>query len=136
MTSSNNLDKLFRKCIGKPLEHPSHINFKKHRNLFNKVKRKMKENYYHDLFLKYKYDIKNTWGIIRTIINKTNDKSNTIESFRINDKENNNPADIANGFCNFFTNVGSKLKYQVLYMQFDLPNMCYLPSIYVHYIFH
>ena len=113
MTSSNNLDKLFKKCLGKPLGHPSRTNFKKHRNLFNKVKRKMKANYYHDLFLKYKYDIKKTWGIIRTIINKNNDKSNTIDSFRINGKEISNHADIANGFCDFFTNVGPKLSNQI-----------------------
>jgi len=113
MTSSNNLDKLFKKCLGKPVEHQSHIKFKKHRNLFNKLKRKMKEKYYQELFNKYKHDIEKTRGLIRSIINKTRDKSSTVESFRINDKDTNNPADIAKGFCDFFTNVGSKLSNQI-----------------------
>ena len=39
-----------------------HFIFKKHRNLFNTLKRIMKQNYYRDLFEKYKYDIRKTWG--------------------------------------------------------------------------
>jgi len=73
----------------------------------------MKENYYRDLFVKYKYDMKKTWGIIRTIINKTNDKSNTFNLFRINDKEISNPADIAIASVMFFTNVSPKLSSQI-----------------------
>ena len=103
MKSSNNLDKLYKKCINKSNEHPSRNKFKKHRNLFNTLKRIMKQNYYRDLFDKYKYDIRKTWGIIRTIINKNNDKSNIADSFHINNKEINNPTDIANSFCDYFT---------------------------------
>ena len=73
----------------------------------------MKQNYYRDLFDKYKYDIRKTWGIIQTIINKNNDKSNIADSVRINNKEINNPADIANSFCDYFTNVGPQLSNQI-----------------------
>ena len=113
MKSSNNLDKLYKKCINKSNEHPSRNKFKKHRNLFNTLKRIMKQNYYRDLFDKYKYDIRKTWGIIRTIINKNNDKSNIADSFHINNKEINNPTDIANSFCDYFTNVGPQLSNQI-----------------------
>ena len=53
----------------------------------------MKQNYYRDLLDKYIYVIRKTLGIIRTIINKNNDKSNIADSLN---KEINHPADIEN----------------------------------------
>jgi hypothetical protein len=52
-------------------------------------------------------------GIMREIIKKYHDKSRISDRFQIGNIETNNPTDIANGFCDYFTNVGPKLSGQI-----------------------
>ena len=73
----------------------------------------MKQNYYHDLFAKHCKDIKKTWEIMRSIIKKKNDKTSISDTFKINDQESSNPNEITNGFCNYFTNIGSDLSKKI-----------------------
>ena len=113
MKSSHSLDKLYRKSLTKSKDHPVNAAFRTYRNKFNKLKKIAKQNYYHDLFNKYKTNARKTWEVMRSIINKNNDKSNISDTFKIGNCETQDPSYIANAFCEYFTNVGSNLSAQI-----------------------
>jgi hypothetical protein len=50
---------------------------------------------------------------MRSIINKNNDRSNIIDTFKVGNGETKDPNQIATEFCKYFTNVGSKLSAQI-----------------------
>ena len=107
LTSSLNLDKLYRKATRVKKTSITHQSFIKYRNLFNTLKRKAKRKYYRDMLLEYKNDIRQTWKILKNVLNKTNDKSSISQEFVAdNGTLVCDPKSIGNHFCNFFTNVG------------------------------
>ena len=79
------------------------------RNQFNRIKRIAKETYYKQLLEQYRNNIKKTWGVINTLIGKTNDKTGITDSFNINGQRETCLNAISNGFCNYFTNAGRKI---------------------------
>lgn len=109
MKSSRILNKLYRKCANKPRTHSAYIRYIDYRNTYNTLKRTVRQNYYRDLFDKYKTDIKRTWKLMNSLIGKENDKSTVQNTFKLDNKILNNPKEIADGFCQYFSNVGSKL---------------------------
>ena len=109
LKSSSTLDKLFRRSSGRPTGHPTQIKHKQYINMFNHLKRNMKQNYYRDLLNKYKTDIRKTWSIMKTIISKNNDKSNICYTFNIENTDVMDPSEIANSFCDYFTKIGKQL---------------------------
>ncbi len=58
LKSSDTLDKLYMRKLKYPPEHENHTRYKKYRNLFNTIKRKMKQSHYSTLLETYKSDIK------------------------------------------------------------------------------
>ena len=88
--------------------HSTSNKFIEYRNMYNKLKRKAKEQYFHELLDTYKHDVRKTWSVINNIIGRQNDKSSIPEFFRVNGQDETNPSKIATGFCDFFTNVGTK----------------------------
>ena len=109
LKSSSTLDKLYKRSMNKHRDHPFYAKFKKYRNTYNCLKRTMKQKYYHDLLTKYKRDCRKTWGVLKSLVAKHNDKSNVCNSFLIDGQEISNPTDISNKFCDYFTNVGKLL---------------------------
>ena len=77
-------------------------------NLTIRYKKLYKVHYYNDLFNKYRHDIRNTWKVLNSVIGKQSDKSGISKIFNINDTITADPADIAESFCNFFSDVGPK----------------------------
>ena len=75
MKSAKTLDKMFRKTIKKSPNDPLVTEYKSYRNLLNRVRKKAKQYYYHNLFNRYCNDIRKTWEVMRSIIKKNNDKS-------------------------------------------------------------
>ena len=57
--------------------------------------------------------MRKTWEVMRSIINKNNDKSSITDTFKIGNSETKDPNRIATAFCEYFTNVGSKLSAQI-----------------------
>ena len=104
--SSKTCDKLYKHSIGKARNHPLYVRFLQFRNMYNSLKRKARENYYHNLLSSYRNDIRKTWACINALIGKTNDKSSIPEIFRVNGQNESRPNEIAKGFCDFFANVG------------------------------
>ena len=64
-------------------------------------KKNTKEQYFNDLLGQYKQDIRKTWGVVNTLIGRTNDKTSISEKFKIQNKITNDANYISNEFCNF-----------------------------------
>lgn len=109
MKSSYRLNRLYRKCVNKPKTDDMHTRYIEQRNLYNRLKRIAKKTYYESLFDQYKLDIKKTWKLMNSIIGKTNDKSHIQKVFNENNQIVEGPQNIADGFCRYFSNIGSKL---------------------------
>ena len=68
------------------------------------------KKYYHDLILKYKNDMKRSWGLIKNIIVNRNKKLTHQTKFRIrNDDSTTDKNIISNKFNDFFINAGPTL---------------------------
>ena len=92
--------------LDKPTTHPSYPKYVKYRQIFNKLKRIRKKNYYTEIFYKYKNDIRKTWRTLNSISGRSNDKSSLNDTFIINTNVTKYHTDIANGFCKYFSEVG------------------------------
>ena len=78
-------------------------------NLFNKLKRIAKKNYYTMLFAQNVRNIKHTWQLLHEVLN-TQPKHNILEEvFLIGNRETDNKKEIANGFNTFFANIGTSI---------------------------
>ena len=107
LKSAQKRDKLYKKSQTEK-KHTTNIKFIEYRNMHNKLKRKAKEQYFHELLDNYKHDVRKTWSVINNIIGRQNDKSSIPEFFRVNGQDETDPIINAKGFCDFFTNVGMK----------------------------
>lgn len=84
--------------------------YKNYKNLFEKLRKKAKKKYYSEIISKYKYDSKNTWRIMKEIIGKTKEKSNSLpQVIKVNGKNIYDQNVVAKEFNKFFINVGPNL---------------------------
>ena len=98
--------KLYKKSIGKPKSHAACIRYVTYRNLFNKIKRIAKQQYFCNQLSMFKNDISKTWHILKTLIGKANDKTSFPDMFKVEGKNVTDATLISEGFCKYFTNVG------------------------------
>ena len=108
LNSSRHLDKLHKKQLHKPKLEAQHIKYIEFKNLFNKLKRKSKKQYYTDLLNKFKTDTRKTWKILNTIIRKKTNKATITNKFENNGQIITDPKKIAEDFCTYFSQVGEK----------------------------
>ena len=85
------------------------LNLATYKNHLRKCIRKAKMIYYDQEFLKYKDDMKRTWGLINNIIIRRGSKHNFPKYFNVERALIDDKAVIANKFNNFFTSIGSEL---------------------------
>ena len=82
--------------------------YKTHRNRTDKLRLKAERDYYSNLLEASKSNMKKTWGILKTVINKK--KDSRIQSvFKVNDETISDKKVIAEKFNDFFVNVGPNL---------------------------
>jgi len=106
--SAKTLNKLHKAKLNKDKIHPNFVKYIKYRNMYNNLKRTSKHKYYDDLLHDYKHNVRKTWGVINSLIGRTNDKTSISESFKIDGKIVTDKDNISNEFCSFFTNIGLK----------------------------
>ena len=82
--------------------------YKLYRNKLNHILRITERNYYRDLLVEHKADVKKCWQVIKLIINKRKCKP-ICKEFKCNGTTIKDGQIIANKFNNFFINVGSSL---------------------------
>ena len=101
LTSSLNKNKLYHK----KLKYPSENNINTYKNycrIFNKTRRIAKRIYYENVFDTNKLNIKQTWSVLKNIINRHKKSNNLPTTFQLNDSKLTNTSEIANEFNNFF----------------------------------
>ena len=55
--------------------------------------------------------MKSTWRVLNEIMNRKTQKNRLPSTFKIDNHEISNPKEIANCFCEYFTNIGPNLAY-------------------------
>ena len=101
----NNLYRKFLQCRTKSAEE----RYKVYKNKLTTILRNSEKMYYSTLLDKEKNNIKGTWKILNTIIRKGQHSSPLPDKFMSNGKTVTHKKDIANGFNDFFVNVGPNL---------------------------
>ena len=114
LVSVRKKNKLYKKYMGNPtLQRELH--YKRYKNKLNHLIRNAKKTYYDNKFDRAKGDLKETWRLINEVINtKLSKQSSLPSSFKSNGISITDPFEIANGFCRYFTNIGSSLANRIL----------------------
>ena len=112
LTSSINKSKLFTLKLKKPTEDNIQ-KYKHYNNLYNKLARTMKSLYYRRTLEENKRNSKKTWSILKQALGKLNDKSTYPQTFSINNTPISDKVEIAEGFNNFFSNIGIQTSHNV-----------------------
>ena len=100
-------NKLYKLYISNPSKQ-NLDKYKKYRNNLNSVIRSSKKMYYSKELENVEGNLNATWNVINKLINR--DKThNNIDNLIIENKEITQPAEIAQAFNNFFTNIGPDL---------------------------
>ena len=89
--------------------HREKMNLKAYNNILSRSIIIAKKTFYTNEFYKYKNDIRKTWDTLKSILNKSQVKSNFPKYFLINGKQETDMRQIANHFNKYFTNVGSQV---------------------------
>ena len=84
------------------------VKYKRYKNKLTGILRKVEKDYYNKLLQNHKNDLKLTWATLNELI-KTSLGNVYPEQFQRNGKILTNKLDIANGFNEFFVNVGPSL---------------------------
>ena len=110
--SQKNKEKLYSKKV----KFPSTTNkekFKLYNNFYNKTRRAAKKMYYDNQFSKFIKNSKQTWKVIREIIGHKKQTDHLPEFFRSDGQLISDYLEIANGFNNFFSEIGPKLASEI-----------------------
>ena len=88
-------------------DDPSSVNkYITYRNILKKLLRQSKLTYFTTKCIEYKQNSKKLWQLINHVINKTQRKSQVIESLKVDNLLRYSPKEITTGFCDHFANVG------------------------------
>jgi len=109
LTSIKHKSDLYKKFLKNPSEINNKI-YKQYKNKLSYLLKIAKKNYYDFKFEEANGNLRKTWKLLNEIINRKGKKNSKLPSiFTDGNKDISNPHEIANKFCNFFTNVGSNL---------------------------
>ena len=82
--------------------------YREYRNVLNRIKRREKISYYHELCKRLMNNTKKLWEIVNHTVGKTNDKTCILDKLRIGNVTIDNPVQISNELATYFANVGPK----------------------------
>ena len=82
--------------------------YKQYKNKLTSILKLEEKNFYESQIIDNKNNLRKVWAIIKEVINK-NKSSRISDQFIINDKTETDPIRIAQGFNNYFANIGQSL---------------------------
>jgi len=106
LTSMRTKSKLYRIKIRRPTNQ-NIDKYKAYVNLYNRLKRSMKTNYFTQQINENKTNIKKTWAILKQVLGKHRTISTFPDSFTINNKTISSKQEIVNSFNNYFSTIGN-----------------------------
>jgi len=96
-------------CTTSPIYPQLETNLKTYNRILRKAIREAKKNYFHEKFTQYRNDIKKTWMTIKTVINKTRNKTTIPNFFLIDNNRVSDKHIVVDKFNHFFTDIGKTL---------------------------
>ena len=108
LKSTKTKDKLYKRYQKSPTDKNKR-DYCAYKNIFTTLKRKAEKNYLAAKFEQAKSDLRETWKIIKDVINKKPTDSLITDSFKFENKIITNPEDISNEFNDFFVTIGPNL---------------------------
>ena len=122
--------KLKNKLYKESKKSPTEANVRQYKNykceLASQLKREEKR-YYQSKILENKSNLRKTWSIIKTVINK-NKCSKVSHSFLVHGKNIDDPVTIANTFNDYFINIGPTLASQITECKKDSSFRRFMPQ--------
>ena len=106
----NTLYRRFLKCRSKEAED----RYKSYKNKLTGILRYCEKDYYNKKLQLYSYDMKNTWKLLNEVINRKMKQRNFVSHFNYNNNEIYDKQEIANGFNDFFVNIGPELANKIV----------------------
>ena len=111
-------DKLYKEYRKSPMNTVTRDRLKTNLNTYNKILKSnillAKRKHYHSIFEKYKHNIKNTWTNIKDLFQQSKVKRDFPNHFLINGEDITDTNNIANKFCEYFTNIGPSLAKNII----------------------
>ena len=101
-------DRLYKDYVKNGRKEISKLKFNKTKKIYEKMIKSKKETYYQNILTQQKYNMKNTWRTLNSLMGKA--KKETTKCIEINGKLSYSPSNIANAFNDFFTNIPKKLQ--------------------------
>ena len=106
-------DKLYKKLKSTNPNSETYNVYKINLQTYNRILRQnirlAKKTFYHSCFEKFKRDVKNTWIMIKNILNEKRNVKKIPKYFHINNVNVSDPTLIANKFNEYFTEIGPTL---------------------------
>ena len=106
----NHCYRRFLKCRSKKAED----RYKSYKNKLTGILRYCEKDYYNKKLQLHSYDMKNTWKLLNEVINRKMKQRNFISHFNYNNNEIYDKQEIANGFNDFFVNIGPELANKIV----------------------
>ena len=129
LTSSRNKVKLLNKKLVNPTEQ-NLTRYKIYNNIYNKLRRQLKINYYTYLLEENKFNIKKTWASLNKAIGREKDKAKFPDIFQINNQHETDKTKIAEGFNKYFSDIGLTTSQNVAVSPHNFTH--YLPNAVPH----
>ena len=99
---------LYKRLILTNRDEQSKIRYNDYRSVLRQLKRYCKTTYYKDKCVEFKTSTKKLWQLVNKVINKQSNKTNVIESLKIDNIKHYSSHDITNEFAKYFSTVGKK----------------------------
>ena len=96
--------------------------YRRYRNLLKSIVRRCKNTYLHEKYVEFKQDSRKLWKLVNKIIGKSNNKTESIDSLRIDNMLKYDPDSITNGFCDFFSSIGETYAQKIDSTGVDIDN--------------
>ena len=110
-------DKLYRKMKQTTIDSLSYETIKSNLTAYNIILKRnirlAKKQYYYKSFTNNCSNVKNTWSLIKAILNNTKTKDNSSYTFKVGDQIITDNKKIADIFNDYFTNIGPKLASEI-----------------------
>ena len=87
--------------------------YKKYKNKLTSILRTAKTSYYRNKFTEVKHDLRQTWNLIRKVINHNKSDKDNIKELKIWNTVVNDKRIIADKFNEYFAHVGQNLAKQI-----------------------
>ena len=100
------------KLLVRKLKSPSqenHNKYKQYRSIYNRLLRKSKAIYYHEKLQLTKYDMKQTWKCLKSVLNKNDERVELPRHFRDGNNIIKDKGEIADNFNKYFANIGNEI---------------------------